>query len=61
MARSPRPSGFKEAYDQFVAGGWQGLSHPAEYGGQGLPMSMGMLKSEMMGTGQLVVHHVSRA
>jgi alkylation response protein AidB-like acyl-CoA dehydrogenase len=43
------PKGFKEAYDQFCAGGWQGLSHPAEYGGQGLPMSMGVFKSEMMG------------
>jgi hypothetical protein len=44
------PKGFKEAYDTYVAGGWQGLSHPAEYGGQGLPMSMGLFKSEMMGT-----------
>ncbi|MGQ0529715.1 MAG: acyl-CoA dehydrogenase C-terminal domain-containing protein [Panacagrimonas sp.] len=44
------PKGFKEAYAQYVAGGWQGLSHPAEYGGQGLPMSMGLFKSEMMGT-----------
>jgi alkylation response protein AidB-like acyl-CoA dehydrogenase len=44
------PKGFKEAYDQFVAGGWQGLSHPAEYGGQGMPMSLGLFKSEMMGT-----------
>ena len=44
------PKGFKEAYDQYVAGGWQGLSHPAEYGGQGLPMSLGLIKSEMMGT-----------
>ena len=44
------PKGFKEAYAQFVAGGWQGLSHPGEYGGQGLPMSLGLLKSEMMGT-----------
>jgi alkylation response protein AidB-like acyl-CoA dehydrogenase len=43
------PKGFKEAYEQFVAGGWQGLSHPAEYGGQGMPMSLGLLKSEMMG------------
>ena len=30
------PPGFKEAYDLWVEGGWQGLSHPAEYGGQGL-------------------------
>jgi hypothetical protein len=44
------PAGFKDAYSQYVAGGWQGLSYPAEYGGQGLPMSMGLLKSEMMGT-----------
>ena len=44
------PKGFKEAYDEYVAGGWQGLSHPVEYGGQGLPMSLGMLKQELMGT-----------
>lgn len=44
------PKGFKEAYDQFVQGGWQGLSHPVEYGGQGLPLSMGVIKAEMMGT-----------
>lgn len=44
------PKGFKEAYQQFAQGGWQGLSHPEEYGGQGLPMTMGMFKQEMMGT-----------
>lgn len=44
------PAGFKDAYDQFVAGGWQGLSHPTEYGGQGMPMSMGLFKTEMVGT-----------
>ena len=44
------PKGFKDAYDQFVAAGWQGLSHPQEYGGQGLPMSMGVFKTEMMGS-----------
>src|SRR2546426_9512634 len=31
------PKGFKEAYKQFVAGGWNALQAPAEYGGQGLP------------------------
>jgi alkylation response protein AidB-like acyl-CoA dehydrogenase len=31
------PKGFKEAWDQFVAGGWTTLSAPEEYGGQGLP------------------------
>lgn len=44
------PKGFKEAYQQFVDGCWQGLSHPEEYGGQGLPMSLGLIKTEMMGT-----------
>ncbi|MBK9987684.1 MAG: acyl-CoA dehydrogenase C-terminal domain-containing protein [Betaproteobacteria bacterium] len=44
------PKGFKEAYRQFVEGGWQGLSFPTEFGGQGLPMSLNLLKSEMMGT-----------
>ena len=43
------PKGFKEAYRAFVEGGWQGLSHPTEYGGQGLPMSLNVMKSEMMG------------
>jgi alkylation response protein AidB-like acyl-CoA dehydrogenase len=31
------PTGFKEAWDQFVAGGWTTLHAPQEYGGQGLP------------------------
>jgi alkylation response protein AidB-like acyl-CoA dehydrogenase len=44
------PAGFKEAYAQFVAGGWQGLSFPTPYGGQGLPVSVNVFKSEMMGT-----------
>ena len=43
------PTGFREAYRQFVDGGWQSLSYPAEYGGQGLPMSLNLLKTEMMG------------
>ncbi|TAK93872.1 MAG: acyl-CoA dehydrogenase [Aquabacterium sp.] len=44
------PKGFKEAYAEYVAGGWQGISHPKQYGGQELPMSLNLLKSEMMGT-----------
>ncbi|GLX80086.1 acyl-CoA dehydrogenase [Thalassotalea insulae] len=44
------PKGFKEAYQQYVQGGWAALSHDLEYGGQGLPSSLGMIKSEMMGT-----------
>ncbi len=44
------PAGFREAYEAYIAGGWQGLSHPVEYGGQGLPMSLNMMKQEMLGT-----------
>ena len=44
------PAGFKEAYQQFVDAGWQGLSFPVEFGGQGLPVSLNLIKSEMMGT-----------
>jgi len=44
------PSGFKAAYAQFVQDGWQGLSFPLEFGGQGLPMSLNLFKSEMMGS-----------
>ena len=44
------PKGFREAYGQYVEGGWQGMSAPVEYGGQGLPLSLGGIKSEMIGT-----------
>ena len=29
--------GFKEAFKQFAAAGWQGVIHPTDFGGQGLP------------------------
>ena len=29
--------GFKEAFKSFADAGWQGVQHPAEFGGQGLP------------------------
>lgn len=44
------PKGFKEAYQQYIEGGWHGLSHPVEYGGQGLPQSVGLIRTEMVGT-----------
>ena len=31
------PDGFKEAYSQFIAGGWNSLPFDPEFGGQGLP------------------------
>ena len=29
--------GFKQAFRQYAEAGWQGMTHPVEYGGQGLP------------------------
>ena len=44
------PDGYPQAYQQFIEGGWQSLSYPPEWGGQGLPMSLNLIKSEIMGT-----------
>jgi alkylation response protein AidB-like acyl-CoA dehydrogenase len=33
--------GFKEAYQALAEAGWQGLQQPTEYGGQGLPKTIG--------------------
>ncbi|HZV17636.1 MAG TPA: acyl-CoA dehydrogenase C-terminal domain-containing protein [Sphingobium sp.] len=40
------PPGFKEAFDQFVAGGWTTLNAPEEFGGQALPMVLGIAVEE---------------
>lgn len=40
--------GFKEAFRQFADGGWQGLQHPTEFGGQGLPKTIGAACGEMI-------------
>jgi len=40
--------GFKEAYQQFVEGGWQGVQHPADFGGQALPKTIGAACVEML-------------
>ena len=42
------PKGFKEAYAQYVEGGWAALSCDAEYGGQGLPFVMNQCLYEML-------------
>ncbi len=39
--------GFKEAFKQYAEGGWQGLQHPADFGGQGLPKTIGAACIEM--------------
>ena len=42
------PKGFKEAWEQFKAGGWPTLTCDPELGGQGLPYAVGMPFQEMM-------------
>jgi 3-(methylthio)propanoyl-CoA dehydrogenase len=39
--------GFKEAFKQYTDGGWQGLQHPTDFGGQGLPKTIGAACIEM--------------
>lgn len=34
------PDGFKEAYAQYVEGGWPSMAHPEAFGGQALPYSL---------------------
>lgn len=41
------PTGFKEAYNQHIEGGWGALSGPEQYGGQGLPESLHISVKEM--------------
>lgn len=40
------PAGFKEAYQQYVDGGWTGMAHPEEFGGQNLPYSLNSVMAE---------------
>ena len=42
------PKGFKQAFAQYVEGGWHGLAADPAYGGQGLPSSLGLVISEMV-------------
>ena len=41
------PDGFKDAYAQFIAAGWNGLGGATQYGGQGLPHIIAMPLQEM--------------
>ncbi len=42
------PKGFKDAYAQYVEGGWPALSCDPEYGGQGLPHVLNQCLYEML-------------
>ncbi|MBP6652895.1 MAG: acyl-CoA dehydrogenase [Xylophilus sp.] len=45
--------GFKEAFKQYAEGGWQGLQHPADFGGQGLPKTIGAACGEMLNSANM--------
>ena len=45
--------GFKEAFKQYVDGGWQGLQHPLDFGGQGLPKTIGAACGEMLNSANM--------
>jgi 3-(methylthio)propanoyl-CoA dehydrogenase len=45
--------GFKAAFKAFADGGWQGLQHPSEYGGQALPKTIGAACIEMVNSANM--------
>ena len=40
--------GFRDAFRQYAEGGWQGVQHPVQHGGQGLPKLIGTPCIEML-------------
>ncbi len=52
-ALSPPRRASEDAFAQFAAGGWQGLQHPPEFGGQGLPKTIGAACIEMLNSANL--------
>ena len=47
------PTGFKEAYAAFSDGGWTAISCDPEFGGQGLPETLGLFIDEMVGSANM--------
>ncbi|HMX09425.1 MAG TPA: acyl-CoA dehydrogenase [Burkholderiaceae bacterium] len=45
--------GFKQAFRQFAEGGWQGIQHPVDFGGQGLPKTIGAACGEILQSANL--------
>ena len=45
--------GFKQAFKQYAEGGWQGLQHPVDFGGQGLPKTIGAACGEILNSANL--------
>jgi Acyl-CoA dehydrogenases len=47
------PTGFKEAYRQYVETGWGALPLPEEYGGAGFPRTVGLAMQELLTSANL--------
>ncbi|QNN46145.1 acyl-CoA dehydrogenase C-terminal domain-containing protein [Thermomonas brevis] len=47
------PPGFKQAFDQFVEGGWTGLTNDPQHGGQGMPALLGGVLTELVDSANL--------
>ncbi|MBL4739981.1 MAG: acyl-CoA dehydrogenase [Sneathiella sp.] len=47
------PDGWKEAYAQFVAGGWNGISCPEEFDGGAMPQAVSLATVEMWNSSNL--------
>lgn len=45
------PDGWAKLYQDWIAGGWNGLTGPEEYGGQGLPNMLNVAALEMWNSG----------
>jgi alkylation response protein AidB-like acyl-CoA dehydrogenase len=48
QAQVTTPEGFKDAYQQYCAAGWPSMTRNTQYGGQGLPQSLGVVLNEMV-------------
>ena len=47
------PDGWKDLYRRWIEGGWNGLTGPVEFGGQGLPMMLSVAALEMWNSGAM--------
>lgn len=47
------PEGFEAAYSHYVAQGWNAIASPAEFGGQGLPFTLGCNVLENLGAANM--------
>jgi alkylation response protein AidB-like acyl-CoA dehydrogenase len=47
------PAGFRQAYRAYVEGGWGTLAGPADFGGQGLPLTLACVVMEDLGSANM--------